>query len=111
LNRALPVLFFRLPDAGRSVGVRIGGANGIDLPVPYPGAQGRFAGLDQVNMALPRSLAGIGAVEVNLTVDGRAANTVQIRFRNGSSGPVMNTPSEGVRTLPAVARVLPAATT
>jgi uncharacterized protein (TIGR03437 family) len=50
--------------------------------VPFAGAQGGFAGLDQLNIGpLPRSLAGRGNVMMTLTVDGVAANTVQLNFR------------------------------
>lgn len=40
-----------------------------------------FVGLDQVNVLLPRSLAGGGNVNVTLTVDGKSSNTVQINIR------------------------------
>jgi uncharacterized protein (TIGR03437 family) len=54
---------------------------GIDAQLTYIGAQGGFAGLDQINLRLPRALAGRGEIEVNLIVDGRAANTVWLRVR------------------------------
>jgi hypothetical protein len=41
--------------------------------------QGQYPGLDQVNVRLPRSLAGKGEVNIALTVDGKAANTVTVR--------------------------------
>lgn len=48
----------------------------------YAGAQGTYIGEDQVNVgALSSSLAGAGLVNVNITVDGFAANTVQIQFQ------------------------------
>jgi uncharacterized protein (TIGR03437 family) len=49
---------------------------GMDAPVEYAGPQGEFAGLDQVNIRLPRSLAAREAkiVELSLTVDGKIAN-------------------------------------
>jgi uncharacterized protein (TIGR03437 family) len=47
--------------------------------VQYAGPQGGFAGLDQVNIRVPRSLAGRGDVDVVLTVDGKTANTVTVR--------------------------------
>ena len=53
---------------------------GLAAPVLYAGAQGELAGLDQVNVALPRALAGRGEVELGLTVDGKAANAVRVRF-------------------------------
>lgn len=48
---------------------------------PTPGPQGSYAGLDQVNVVLPRSLAGRGEVDVLLTVDGRAANPAKINIK------------------------------
>ncbi|MBK9316852.1 MAG: choice-of-anchor D domain-containing protein [Acidobacteria bacterium] len=53
---------------------------GIDAPVLYAGAQGDLVGLDQVNLSLPRALAGRGEVDLVLTVDGQAANTVRVAF-------------------------------
>jgi uncharacterized protein (TIGR03437 family) len=47
----------------------------------YAGAQGSLAGLDQVNVRLPRSLAGRGEVEVLFTADGKAANAVRVNFK------------------------------
>lgn len=59
------------------VSVKIGG---VDAPVSYAGPQG-LAGLDQINVALPRSLAGRGEVELTLTVDGQVANAVRINIK------------------------------
>ena len=53
----------------------IGGQN---AQVSFAGPQGAFAGLDQVNVLLPRSLAGSGAVNIVLTASGQTANTVNI---------------------------------
>lgn len=53
---------------------------GDECNVFYAGAQGEFPGLDQVNCFLPYSVAGLGTVDVELTVDGVAANTVQINL-------------------------------
>jgi uncharacterized protein (TIGR03437 family) len=47
----------------------------------YIGPQGFFHGLDQVNLRLPRTLAGRGEVDVLLTMDGRNANLVKVSFR------------------------------
>ena len=48
----------------------------------YAGEQPDFVGLDQVNTAaLPRSLRGRGLVDVILTVDGKAPNTVTVVIR------------------------------
>jgi len=40
-----------------------------------------FVGLDQANVALPRTLSGSGIINVVFTVDGIISNTVQLSFR------------------------------
>lgn len=45
-------------------------AGGEVITAEFAGAQGQFEGLDQVNLKLPRSLAGKGKVEIRLKVDG-----------------------------------------
>jgi hypothetical protein len=52
----------------------------LDAPVSYAGAQG-LAGLDQIIVAIPRSLAGRGEVEVLLNVDAQIANTVRVNIQ------------------------------
>ena len=47
----------------------------------YAGLQGQYEGLDQVNVLLPRELAGRGLVDVTLTMDSKPANTVQVAIR------------------------------
>ncbi len=59
----------------QNVRARVGGQ---EAQVVYAGAQPEYAGLDQVNILLPQSLAGAGLVEVVLYVDGKASNTVKI---------------------------------
>jgi uncharacterized protein (TIGR03437 family) len=54
---------------------------GVDAPVQYAGAQPEFPGLDQVNVVIPRSLAGRGEVDLALTVEGKAANTVRLSIK------------------------------
>jgi uncharacterized protein (TIGR03437 family) len=49
--------------------------------VLYAGWQLDYEGLDQVNVRLPRSLAGRGEVELLLEVDGKPANPVTVRVR------------------------------
>ncbi|HZS05633.1 MAG TPA: hypothetical protein VFD58_12405 [Blastocatellia bacterium] len=61
-----------------TVTARIGG---VIAEVLYAGAQGGYLGLDQVNLRVPRGLAGRGEVDVALTVDGIVANTVKVRFK------------------------------
>jgi uncharacterized protein (TIGR03437 family) len=52
-----------------------------EVPVRYAGPQSQFPGLDQVNVQLPGSLRGQGEMDLNLSVDGIAANTVRIGIR------------------------------
>jgi len=55
---------------------------GVSVPVWYSGAVPGFAGEDQVNMGpLPQSLAGQGSVNIMLTADGQAANTVNVTIQ------------------------------
>ena len=49
--------------------------------VLYAGPQGQFAGLDQINLVVPRSLAGSGEVPIILTIDGQTANVVTINVK------------------------------
>jgi uncharacterized protein (TIGR03437 family) len=51
------------------------------LPVAYAGPQNFFVGLDQINVLLPKTLRGAGNVNISLTVDGQAANTVTVNFK------------------------------
>ena len=57
--------------------------DGVDAPVEYAGPQGEYAGLDQVNVRLPRALAGRtwDLLELLLTVDGQVANEVYLAFK------------------------------
>lgn len=64
--------------APASVTATIGGAN---ADVSYAGAQGSFAGLDQINIAIPRSLTGSGSVDVVVRVDGKNANAVTVSIK------------------------------
>ena len=54
---------------------------GVEAPVSFAGDQGGFAGLDQINIELPRSLAGSGLVDVLLIVDGAITNVVQVSIQ------------------------------
>jgi len=55
---------------------------GISVPVLFAGAQGSFAGEDQVNVGpLPLSLAGRGSVPIVVTADGIIANTVNVSIQ------------------------------
>lgn len=54
---------------------------GMPTPVLYAGPQGFFAGLDQMNLSVPRTLLGMGRVPMRVVVDGVAANMVNITIR------------------------------
>jgi uncharacterized protein (TIGR03437 family) len=54
---------------------------GVSLPVQYAGPQSQYPGLDQVNIALPATLAGAGTVNVEVTVDGQVSNPVEIAIQ------------------------------
>jgi uncharacterized protein (TIGR03437 family) len=61
-----------------AVAARIGD---VDAPVEYAGPVEGLDGLDQVNLAVPHSLAGRGDVDVVVTVQGKTANTVRINIK------------------------------
>jgi len=65
--------------SAKSLSTATATVGGVSVPVPYAGAQGQYAGLDQVNVGpLPRSLAGKGAVSIIVTVDGFPSNPVEV---------------------------------
>jgi uncharacterized protein (TIGR03437 family) len=65
----------RLLSSQQSVQVGVGG---VSSEVTYAGPQGGFVGLDQINVRLPRALVGRGLINVELVVDGRNANVLQV---------------------------------
>jgi uncharacterized protein (TIGR03437 family) len=56
----------------------IGGAY---AEVSFAGASPDFVGLDQINVRVPRSLAGRGEIDVLLTVEAQMANAVRVNIR------------------------------
>jgi uncharacterized protein (TIGR03437 family) len=60
------------------VSVKLGGT---DAPITYAGPQNDLVGLDQINVGLPRSLAGRGELDVMLTADGKTANRVMVNIK------------------------------
>jgi len=66
---------------GLRAGTTAATVGGVAAEVLYAGPQSQFAGLDQVNLRLPASIAGRGLMELRLTVDGRPANPVTIQVR------------------------------
>jgi uncharacterized protein (TIGR03437 family) len=70
---------FRNDKTLSDVTVQIGNQS---LPVFFSGAElGHFEGLDQVNVMLPSSLAGLGTVNVTLTVAGAVSNVATVNFQ------------------------------
>ena len=53
----------------------------ISLAVSYAGPQVQYPGLDQINVTVPRSLAGAGVVSVRVDVNGSASNVASLTFR------------------------------
>ena len=53
----------------------------VSVPVLFAGPVDGLAGLDQLNVSLPRSLRTFGQVDFNVTVDGKAANGLRIRIK------------------------------
>ena len=60
------------------VTARIGGKQ---VDVTFAGPQGGFDGLDQVNLSLSSTLAGVGSADIALAVNGWEANIVRINIR------------------------------
>jgi uncharacterized protein (TIGR03437 family) len=54
---------------------------GVDAPVSYAGPQGTYAGLDQFNLLLPRSVAGKGKAEVVIKAGGKSSNAVYLTIQ------------------------------
>ncbi len=55
--------------------------DGVPVAALYAGTQGFFAGVDQINLPIPRILMGRGTVEVKLLVDDKPVNAVKITLR------------------------------
>jgi uncharacterized protein (TIGR03437 family) len=54
----------------------------LSVPLLYAGAAPVYAGLDQVNIGpLPAALAGTGSLNIVITADGQAANTVNVTIQ------------------------------
>jgi uncharacterized protein (TIGR03437 family) len=60
------------------VKVRLGD---IYVQPEYTGKQGDYAGLDQINVLLPRQLVGHGDINVEVLVNGQPANAVRVMIR------------------------------
>ena len=69
---------FRFRSGLSEVSAKIGG---VDSEVTYAGAQNDFVSLDQLNIRLPRTLAGRGEVDVVLQINGKPGNTVKVSIK------------------------------
>jgi uncharacterized protein (TIGR03437 family) len=67
-----------LRHAENAVTCAIGGNR---IAALYAGAQGGFAGLDQVNLQLPDALRGAGAVSLTCAADGQTSNAVELNLQ------------------------------
>ena len=65
----------RLYPSFDAIRVSIGG---VPAAVLYAGAQGQYIGLDQLNVVVPRELAGRGLVDIDLSIGGVPSNRVTI---------------------------------
>jgi len=54
---------------------------GQPVQVLFSGAQGQYAGLDQVNISVPRGLAGTGEASVYLIADGQVSNMTTVKIQ------------------------------
>jgi len=54
---------------------------GQSVPCLYAGPVAAYAGLDQVNILIPKSLAGAGDVRVYVVADGAASNVVGLKIQ------------------------------
>ncbi len=54
---------------------------GVEADVLFAGGVSGFVGLDQLNLSLPRNLAGRGEVSIQINFGDRAANTVTVAIR------------------------------
>lgn len=64
--------------AMQGAGAQVGGTN---AELVFVGATPDFAGLDQANIRLPRTLIGRGETNLALVLGGKVSNTVTVNFR------------------------------
>ena len=90
LNTAAAAIYLSLYGTGiRNGSDFLASIDGVPVAVRYHGAHTVFPGLDQIDIGpLPAELSGRAVVDLALTVDGIAANTVQFGFSGGAGGAV-----------------------
>ena len=54
---------------------------GQPVTVQFFGAQGQYQGLDQINVVVPPSLAGMAEVSVYLVADGKTSNMTTVNIQ------------------------------
>ena len=54
---------------------------GQSVPVLYAGLVAAYPGLDQINISIPKSLAGLGDVRLYVVADGVASNVVGLNIQ------------------------------
>jgi uncharacterized protein (TIGR03437 family) len=72
-------------SSAASVSARIG-TTAAEISDAVP--QGQYAGLDQANLRIPRDMAGRGVVNLVVTIDGQASNTVTLQLGGAAPVPV-----------------------
>ncbi|MCU0227703.1 MAG: hypothetical protein MUF01_08680 [Bryobacterales bacterium] len=75
-------LYLILYGTGFSVkgGLAAASLGSEEVPVEFTGAHGSFVGLDQINVRVPRSLAGRGMMTLVVGIGGHAGNPLQVEF-------------------------------
>ena len=66
--------------AAESVSITIGGT-AVPTATLFAGAQGTLIGVDQINFKIPASFAGKGLVDLIVTIDGKASNTMKLNIK------------------------------
>ena len=77
-NNATLILYATGLNGATDVKVSLGG---VDAPVLYAGAQGTWAGLEQINVTIPTSLVGKGRADIVVTAGGKKSNPVYINLQ------------------------------
>lgn len=81
-NQQVFLILFGTGWRGRNLNTLAAASIGsVIAEVSFLGAAPGQLGVDQANLRIPRSLVGSGESEVNLSVDGKAANPVRIQIK------------------------------
>ena len=59
----------------------VASVGGVAVPVVFSGGHPDWVGLDQLNVRIPREMAGRGLVELLVTADGVLSNSLSVRFK------------------------------